>query len=144
MKQIQKNRLHFIHCTKMKFSVKNFFSKCKQIPRKLEIRSHMLKKSLTENFVSFELIFFKFPFKNYHFRHMWIILTSGVTQQKHRQTFYIFLVYKMEGFQRFIWKSSKYLAYHSIFTIYWSEKLTIFYCAITWDSLRNFPCSGLV
>ena len=62
MKQIQKNCLHFVNCTKMKFSVKSFFSKCEQIPRKLEIRSHILKKSLTENFVSFEVIFFTISF----------------------------------------------------------------------------------
>ena len=36
---------------KMKFSIKNFFSKCDQIRRKLRIWSHLLKKSLTENFV---------------------------------------------------------------------------------------------
>ena len=35
----------------MKFSVKNFFSKCGQIRRKLRIRSHLLKKSLMENFI---------------------------------------------------------------------------------------------
>ena len=36
---------------KMKFSNKNFFSKCDQICRKLWICSHLLKKSLTENFI---------------------------------------------------------------------------------------------
>ena len=38
---------------KMKFSIKDFFSKCHQIRRKLRklrIWSHLLKKSLTENF----------------------------------------------------------------------------------------------
>ena len=39
------------HCTKMKFSVKDFFSKCDQICRKLRILSHLLKKSLMENFI---------------------------------------------------------------------------------------------
>ena len=34
----------------MKFSIKNFFSKCDQICRKLRICSHLLKKSLMENF----------------------------------------------------------------------------------------------
>ena len=41
------------HCTKsvksMKFSIKDFFSKCDQIRRKLRIWSHLLKKSL--NFI---------------------------------------------------------------------------------------------
>ena len=36
---------------KMKFSIKDFFSKCDQIPRKLRIWSHLLKKSLIENFI---------------------------------------------------------------------------------------------
>ena len=35
---------------KMKFSIKDFFSKCHQIHRKLRIWSHLLKKSLMENF----------------------------------------------------------------------------------------------
>ena len=33
------------------FSVKDFFSKCGQIPRKLRIWSHLLNKSLMENFI---------------------------------------------------------------------------------------------
>ena len=36
---------------KMKFSIPDFFSKCDQIRRKLQIWSHLLKKSLTENFI---------------------------------------------------------------------------------------------
>ena len=35
----------------MKFSMKDFFSKCDQIRRKLRIWSHLLKKSLIENFI---------------------------------------------------------------------------------------------
>ena len=38
-----------ITAQKMKFSIKNFFSKCDQIRRKLQIWSHLLKKSLMEN-----------------------------------------------------------------------------------------------
>ena len=37
---------------KMKFSIKDFFSKCDQIRRKLPIWLHLLKKSLMENFIS--------------------------------------------------------------------------------------------
>ena len=33
------------------FSIKNFFSKCEQIRWKLRICSHLLKKSLMENFI---------------------------------------------------------------------------------------------
>ena len=39
------------HCTKIKFSIKDFFSKRNQIRRKLRIWSHLLKKSLMENLV---------------------------------------------------------------------------------------------
>ena len=34
----------------MKFSIIEFFSKCDQIRRKLQILSHLVKKSLTEKF----------------------------------------------------------------------------------------------
>ena len=37
---------------KMKFSMKDFFSKFDQIRRKLRVSSHLLKKSLMENFIS--------------------------------------------------------------------------------------------
>ena len=40
------------HCAKMKFSIKDFFSKCDQIGSFLRISSQLLKKSLMENFVS--------------------------------------------------------------------------------------------
>ena len=36
---------------KMKFPIKDFFSKCDQIRKKLRIWSHLLKKSLMENFI---------------------------------------------------------------------------------------------
>ena len=36
---------------KMKFSIKDFFNKCDQIRRKLWIWSHLLKKSVMENFI---------------------------------------------------------------------------------------------
>ena len=36
---------------KMKFSIKDFFSKCEQIRNFLRIWSHLLKKSLMENFI---------------------------------------------------------------------------------------------
>ena len=35
----------------MKLSIKNFFSKCDQIRSFLQIWSHLLKKSLIENFI---------------------------------------------------------------------------------------------
>ena len=36
---------------KMKFSIRDFVSKCVQIRRKLRIWLHLLKKSLMENFI---------------------------------------------------------------------------------------------
>ena len=36
---------------KMKFSIKDFYSKCDQIRRKLRIWSHLLKKSSMEDFI---------------------------------------------------------------------------------------------
>ena len=36
---------------KMKFSIKDFFSRCDQIRSFLRIWSHLLKKSLMENFI---------------------------------------------------------------------------------------------
>ena len=43
--------LRIVTTQKMKFSIKEFFSKCDQIRRKLRIWSHLLKKSLMENFI---------------------------------------------------------------------------------------------
>ena len=40
----------------MNFSIKDFFSKCKQIRRKLRIWSHLLKESRVENFRLFVVI----------------------------------------------------------------------------------------
>ena len=40
---------------KMKFSIGDFFSKCDQIRKKLRIWSHLLKKSLMENFIFCEV-----------------------------------------------------------------------------------------
>ena len=42
----------------MKFSIKDSFSKCDQIRRKLRIWSHLLKKSLMENFIFCALLRF--------------------------------------------------------------------------------------
>ena len=44
---------------KMKFSIKDFFSKCDQIRRKLRIWSHLLKKSLMKNFIFFAVFGFQ-------------------------------------------------------------------------------------
>ena len=43
--------LDFTTAQKIKFTIKDFFSKCNQIPRKLWMWSNLLKKSLMENFI---------------------------------------------------------------------------------------------
>ena len=45
---------------KMKFSIKDFSSKCYQIRSFLRIWSHLLEKSLTENFI-FSVVLWDFP-----------------------------------------------------------------------------------
>ena len=40
-----------VHCTKIRFSIKDFFSKCERICRKLQICSHLFKTCLTEKFI---------------------------------------------------------------------------------------------
>ena len=42
---------NIIIAQKMNFSIKDFFSKCEQIRMKLRILSHLMKKSLKENFI---------------------------------------------------------------------------------------------
>ena len=49
---------------KKKFSINNFFSKCYQIPWILRIWSHLLKKSLTENFIFGAVTVSDYGFKN--------------------------------------------------------------------------------
>ena len=49
--QILATKIRVVTTQKMKFSIKDFFSKCDQIRRKLRIWSHLLKKSLMENLI---------------------------------------------------------------------------------------------
>ena len=42
---------NFVTTQKMKFYIKDFFSECEQIQSLLRIWSHLLKKSLIENFI---------------------------------------------------------------------------------------------
>ena len=47
-----KQSVHYTNTPQnMKFSIKDFFSKCDQIHWKLRIWSHLLKKYLMENFI---------------------------------------------------------------------------------------------
>ena len=58
-------RFRTIHRTaqKMKFSIKDFFSKCDQIRRKLRIWSHLLKKPLIENFIFCAMLLWSYLLK---------------------------------------------------------------------------------
>ena len=52
---------YYIHTAqKMKFSIKDFLSKCDQIRRKLRICLHLLRKSLMKNFI-FRAVIVSFP-----------------------------------------------------------------------------------
>ena len=57
--QVRKVKMKDLICTAqtMRFSVKDFFSKCDEIRRKLWICSHLLKKSLMENFIFCAVIY---------------------------------------------------------------------------------------
>ena len=46
-----RGRYDTVNAQKMKFSIKDFFSKYDQIRKKLRIWPHLLKKSLMENFI---------------------------------------------------------------------------------------------
>ena len=56
LKNVQINSLPYT-AQKMKFSIKDFFSKYDQIQRKLQIWSHILKKSLMENLIFCAVLF---------------------------------------------------------------------------------------
>ena len=62
---------------KMKFSIKDFFSKCRQILRLQQIWSHILKKSLMENFIFCEVLILNFSIKMVHF--CWLNLCFSIS-----------------------------------------------------------------
>ena len=61
---------------KMKFSIKHFFSKCDQICRKLRIWSHLLQKSLMENFIFCAMRVFEECFEDSQY----VLPLSDITQ----------------------------------------------------------------
>ena len=77
---------------KLKFSIKNFFSKCDKIDRKLRIWSHLLKKSLMKNF-----IFLHSPSENGIF-HIWL---HASVDQKNFPDFNIYNLATHSGFWTF-------------------------------------------
>ena len=72
VKYIPKRNLNKVSVTahKSKFSIKDFFSKCDQTRTFLRIWSHLLKKSLLENFIFCAVYDSKtLPVKNYSGKH---------------------------------------------------------------------------
>ena len=63
----------------MKFSIKDFFSKCDQIRSFMRIWSHLPKKSLIENFIFFAVIITKSTV-SILMKVFWIILHRNVLQ----------------------------------------------------------------
>ena len=61
---------------KMKFSIKDFFSKCDQIRRNLRIWSHLLKRSLMENFIFSAVDGVNYRCKGLKYRCLWESLIS--------------------------------------------------------------------
>ena len=59
---------------KMKFSIKDFLCKCDQIHRKLRIWSHLLKKSLMENFIFCAVVGSKKYFLDIAFKGKFLLL----------------------------------------------------------------------
>ena len=66
----------------MKFSVKDFSSKCDQILRKLGIWSNLLEKSIMENFIFCAVIFTIINFNTSHWRNMVYKASWGIDPLK--------------------------------------------------------------
>ena len=69
-------------CTKTKFSIKDFFSKCDQIRSFLRIWSHLLEKSLMENFI-FCAVGFTILSKSQTWYHQNLKLSLKVSEPDH-------------------------------------------------------------
>ena len=66
----------------MKFSIKDFFCKCDQIRRKLEIWSHLLKKFLIENFLFGSVYGEEHPWENTCEEIKFLLYSENYTQDK--------------------------------------------------------------
>ena len=67
----------------MKFSIKDFSSKCDQIRRKLQIWSHLLKKSLMENFFFSCSVWIKkcFSFLIHFILSLWNFIAENISSE---------------------------------------------------------------
>ena len=80
---------------KIKFFIKDFFSKCDQICRKLWIWSHLLKKSLMENFIFCAMkndLFLEFGLCSSPVSHASLLVFPKETDQIHHEIFKQFLI----------------------------------------------------
>ena len=87
---------------RMKFSVKDFFSKCDQIRRKLRIWSHRPKKSLIENFIFCAVLSLNFislwRVSLINFRTKYVITTLGGWRRGGAITYYVLRGYRISKF----------------------------------------------
>ena len=80
---------------KMKFPIKDFFSKCDQIHRKLRIWSDLLKKSLIESFIFCAVIhvFLLTHFRVFMSQRNGTLTTDKLTLNMHNSTACLLLTY---------------------------------------------------
>ena len=81
-----------LHCTKMKFFIKDFFSKSDRIRGKLRIWSHLLKKSLMENFI-FCVVTTLIFVANIWYPVMFEKLVAIVLVNKEKRLFFLFMYF---------------------------------------------------
>ena len=101
---------------KIKFFIKDFFSKCDQIHRKLRIWSHLLKKSLMEKFIFCAVnrtMWQKWQGKNSNFNSRWMLniqYYSPIIESRHQRKVTLWLTLKSDHLQdifqkkKILWK----------------------------------------
>ena len=105
---------------KMKFSIKDFFNKCDQIRSFLRIWSHLLKKSLIENFNFCAVIIVKITFLNFFSE-----LNSEVVDRRYalKKIFTAKHSLHLDGvhiiMKDLVWKFTKIGHYGSCFPVSW-------------------------
>ena len=101
---------------KMKFSIKDFFSICERIRRKLRIWSHLLRKSLMENFIFCAVLIHSSIIWKFHY---WHCLNNYLS--------WVFRVINKVKNQRILETFIRTLTYQIIFYIFIPRKHLIFY-----------------
>ena len=116
--------LQYFTAQKMKLSIKNFFSKCDQIRRKLHIWSHLMKNSLME-------IFLKFPQKSSIFSTVQVI-NVGTVEQFHVQQSKLFWFQTSTGFWLYCCSETQHKKLClNYLTIYQNSDLVLFELVVT-------------